>query len=103
MRVLTGVLLVLLVTLPSIAVCANFVNAPLVGMGELLDNVGRLMAIGISPDGRILASVSDDSTVRLWDIATGHEIANLEGHSDAVESVALLTSKRAVHSAAPSK
>jgi Flp pilus assembly protein TadD len=34
----------------------------------------------ISPDGRIIASASDDTTIRLWDMATGAEIRILRGH-----------------------
>jgi hypothetical protein len=44
--------------------------------------------VAIRPDGRIIASASDDNTVRLWDMATGAEIRTLEGHSREVISVA---------------
>ena len=44
-------------------------------------------SVSFSPDGTRLASGSFDNTVRLWNAATGEEIATLEGHTDLVESV----------------
>jgi WD40 repeat protein len=38
------------------------------------------------PDGTRLASSSRDSTVRLWDAATGAALATLNGHTEAVIS-----------------
>ena len=40
-----------------------------------------------SPDGRVLASCSDDDTVRLWDPHTGYSMYILEGHSEPVRAV----------------
>jgi Tol biopolymer transport system component len=40
-----------------------------------------------SPDGKSLASASDDRTVRLWNAATGRERAVLRGHHGEVWSV----------------
>src|SRR5262249_19560010 len=37
-----------------------------------------------SPDGRLLASASADRTVRLWEVATGREMAVLRGHENSV-------------------
>jgi hypothetical protein len=44
-------------------------------------------SVCFNPDGRRLASASEDKTVRLWDVATGREAATLRGHADAVYSV----------------
>ncbi|MDB9446990.1 WD40 repeat domain-containing protein [Anabaena sp. CS-542/02] len=48
----------------------------------------RVRSVAFSPDGQILASGSDDGTIKLWDVATQEEIATLTGHSDSVNSVA---------------
>ena len=46
-------------------------------------------AMAFSPDGRLLASASDDATSRLWDPATGAVQGTPEGHLRAVTAITL--------------
>jgi len=45
-------------------------------------------SVAFSPDGKMLASASDDQTIRLWDMASGESRRELKGHIGAVNSVA---------------
>jgi WD40 repeat protein/tetratricopeptide (TPR) repeat protein len=43
----------------------------------------RWRRVAWQPDGKTLAAVGGDSVIHLWDVATGKEIAKLEGHKNA--------------------
>jgi len=51
-------------------------------------HTGAVTSVAFSPDGALLASASDDNTVRVWDAATGAAVKTLKGHTRAVTSVA---------------
>jgi hypothetical protein len=48
----------------------------------------KITWITFSPDGKTLASSSEDYTIRLWDVASGKEMHLLVGQEHEVESVA---------------
>ncbi|GAB4518065.1 MAG: hypothetical protein OHK0046_25340 [Anaerolineae bacterium] len=56
-------------------------------VARMQGHTANINAIAFSPDGRFLASGSDDTTVILWDISTGTALRTLSGHTGAVQAV----------------
>ena len=57
---------------------------------ELRGHAESIHDLAFSPDGRFLASASQDRTARLWDLESGKEAKRIEEHSDAVHGAAFL-------------
>ena len=53
----------------------------------LLSEHKGLRCIAMSPDGMFIATGSEDTTIRLWDINTGQLTRTLKGHSHRIHSV----------------
>jgi WD40 repeat protein len=48
---------------------------------------GVVRGVALSPNGRFLASASEDIIIMIWEVATGHLVKMLEGHSQGIWSV----------------
>ena len=53
-----------------------------------LPHKGFVAALAFSPDGKTLATASEDKFVRLWEVAGGKELRRFTGHKGAVLAVA---------------
>jgi WD40 repeat protein len=55
---------------------------------NLRGHTGLVEGLACSPDGRRLATGSEDRTIKLWDTTTGEEVFTLRGHTAGVLCVA---------------
>jgi WD40 repeat protein len=60
----------------------------LLWQSPVFEQDGGVSSVAWSPDGKILASGSDDKTIKLWEAASGKLLSTLEGHTYQVYSVA---------------
>ena len=54
----------------------------------LCGHTKSVTSIVFTPDGKLLASGSEDTTIKFWDVATGEEVATLQGHAKRINSLA---------------
>ena len=59
---------------------------------------GHVLSIAFSEGGRRIVWGSSDTTVRVWDATTSHEVLKLEGHRAEVHSVAFSPDERRIAS-----
>ena len=57
-------------------------------LATLQGHIGSVQTVTFSSDGNILASGSNDFTIRLWDVTTGNQLSVFRGHGGYVKSVA---------------
>jgi WD40 repeat protein/serine/threonine protein kinase len=50
-------------------------------------HTAAINSLQFSADGRLLASGSNDNTVRVWDVGTGKELSVLKGHGGSVQAI----------------
>jgi WD40 repeat protein len=65
--------------------------------------IPAIKSLAFRPDGKVLASGSQDKTIRLWDVATAKSIATLKAHSGSVESVTFSPDGKTLASASDDK
>ncbi|CAI4212399.1 unnamed protein product [Parascedosporium putredinis] len=65
--------------------------------------LGQVQSVAFSHDSKLIASGSTDGTIKIWDVATGHEAHMLEGRSSWVWSVAFSHDSKLIASGSDDK
>ena len=60
-------------------------------LGTLSGHAWAVLTVAFSPDGKVLATGSEDNTIKLWEVNTGKMIDTLSGHSWSVVALAFST------------
>jgi len=71
-------------------------------MFSLTGHSALIRLVTFSPDGKFLATGSDDNTAKLWDVATGEDLLTLPGSEGGVYGVAFHPSDDSSHIAVAS-
>jgi WD40 repeat protein len=74
-------------------------TGPLLWLGPLhaataQGHTRAVFTVAFHPDGQRLASAGLDGSIRLWDVATGREVADLRGHADSVRGIRFTSTGR---------
>ncbi|MCJ1423104.1 hypothetical protein MMC29_000985, partial [Sticta canariensis] len=75
-----------IVQAPLQVYCGALVFAPIMSI-TLEGHLNCIKALAFSPDGKVLASASEDAMVKLWNANTGVALQTLEGHLERVNAV----------------
>jgi WD40 repeat protein len=49
----------------------------------------KVIAVAVTPEGRIAISGSVENTLKLWDLTIGTELKTLTGHTDYIKAIAI--------------
>lgn len=76
--------------LARVALLDGWSEIPFVG------HSGAVSSVCFSPDGRYVLSGSEDASVKLWEIPTGHCVRTFEGHTEAVTAVSMVITENSL-------